>query len=259
MIRRIYGGVAAGIFFSTLVHAGVAGGLYYLLAVEKSPRVVAELDLSIAPLAPVSPALPSPPLRGAATRPKATQTEILPKRRAAPLFPVVKESPPKSESPALPVISEPPKSVEAEERQTEGEEAPSAPPEPSSRSEEGLEDQAGITEKAQEAADSSPGATGRYLLASQVARPPRWIGNLIRSSDYPRMARREGKDGRVILAALIDEAGRVEEVRLLEGSYDVLNEVALRKVRAARFTPAYDRDGRPVACKIILPIRFQLQ
>lgn len=98
-----------------------------------------------------------------------------------------------------------------------------------------------------------------YLSASQVARPPRWIGNLIGPGDYPRLARRQGKDGRVLLSVFIDEAGRVRDVRLLQGSYEVLNEVALRKVREAMFTPAQSREGRAVPCKVTLPIRFQLQ
>jgi protein TonB len=103
------------------------------------------------------------------------------------------------------------------------------------------------------------GGLGRYLPASQVAQPPRWIGNLIGPNDYPRLARREGKDGRVLLSVLIDETGRVRDVQLLQGSDEILNEVALRKVREGVFTPAQSREGRPVPCKVILPIRFQLQ
>jgi TonB family protein len=105
----------------------------------------------------------------------------------------------------------------------------------------------------------SVGGSGRYLSASQVAQPPRWVGNLIGPGDYPRLARREGKDGRVLLSVFIDETGRVRDVRLLQGSDDILNEVALRKVREAVFTPAQSQEGRPVPCKVTLPIRFQLQ
>lgn len=77
--------------------------------------------------------------------------------------------------------------------------------------------------------------------------------------DYPPAARRKGKDGRVVMSVFIDETGRVREVRLLQGSDDILNEVALRKVREALFTPAYSQEGQPVACKVTLPIRFQLE
>ena len=100
---------------------------------------------------------------------------------------------------------------------------------------------------------------GRYTPASQAARQPRWIANFITSRDYPQIARQEGKDGRVVLSVLIDAQGLVHDVRLLQGAYEALNELALRKVRQAVFSPAYDADGHPVACNVKLPIRFLLE
>ena len=100
---------------------------------------------------------------------------------------------------------------------------------------------------------------GAYIPASQTARKPRWLDNFIRPEDYPRVARETGKDGRVVLNLLIDEMGHVRAVRLLQGAYEALNEVALRKVRDAVFVPAYDKFGRAVACEVTLPIRFELR
>lgn len=99
---------------------------------------------------------------------------------------------------------------------------------------------------------------GEYVPVEQTSRKPRWIKNFITSYDYPVLARQEGKDGRVVLTVLLDREGRVRDARLLEGSYDVLNEVALRKVKQAIFTPAYNDEGAPVSCKVTLPIRFEL-
>lgn len=100
---------------------------------------------------------------------------------------------------------------------------------------------------------------GLYIPASQAARQPRWIANFITSSDYPQIARQKGKDGRVVLSVLIDAHGLVRDVRLLQGAYEELNELALRKVRQAVFSPAYDADGHPMACNVKLPIRFVLE
>jgi protein TonB len=100
---------------------------------------------------------------------------------------------------------------------------------------------------------------GQYVPASQTQRGPRWIGNMISASDYPSVARREGKDGLVVLLVRIDAEGRVRDVKLLKGSYPVLNRVALSKARKAVFTPAYDAQGMPVACEVSIPVRFQLQ
>lgn len=100
---------------------------------------------------------------------------------------------------------------------------------------------------------------GAYIPVSQASRKPRWLDHFIGPDDYPRVAREAGKDGRVVLNLLIDEMGHVRDVRLLQGAYEALNEVALRKAREAVFAPAYDKLGRAVACEVTLPIRFELR
>lgn len=100
---------------------------------------------------------------------------------------------------------------------------------------------------------------GDAIQASDAHRKPRWVGNFISAHDYPLIAAQQGKDGRVVLSVIIDSEGRVRDARLLEGSYDVLNEVALRKVREAVFSPAYDGGGNAVPCRVRLPIKFELR
>ncbi|MFO1469905.1 MAG: energy transducer TonB [Turneriella sp.] len=100
---------------------------------------------------------------------------------------------------------------------------------------------------------------GDFVQASDAHRKPRWVGNFITAGDYPLLAAQQGKDGRVVLSIIIDNEGRVREAQLLEGSYDVLNEVALAKVKDAVFSPAYDKEGNAVACKVRVPIRFELR
>ncbi|HMY11564.1 MAG TPA: energy transducer TonB, partial [Turneriella sp.] len=85
------------------------------------------------------------------------------------------------------------------------------------------------------------------------------LGFYLLRLDYPLLAAQQGKDGRVVLSVIIDSEGRVRDAQLLEGSYDALNEVALRKVRDAVFSPAYDKDGNAVACRVNVPIRFELR
>ncbi|MBV6494423.1 MAG: hypothetical protein LDLANPLL_02456 [Turneriella sp.] len=100
---------------------------------------------------------------------------------------------------------------------------------------------------------------GEFIAASDAARKPKWVGNFITANDYPLVARQQGKDGRVVLSVIIDEEGKVLDAQLLEGAYSALNEVALAKIRVARFSPAYDNEGNAVACKVRLPIRFELK
>ncbi|MFH1260234.1 MAG: energy transducer TonB [Elusimicrobiota bacterium] len=100
---------------------------------------------------------------------------------------------------------------------------------------------------------------GEYSPASQAARKPHWIGNFITPGDYPLAARQEGKEGRVVIVVRLDAEGRVYSAKILQGRCPALNAAALRKVKNAVFTPAYDGKGRPVACEVTLPIRFQLK
>ncbi len=100
---------------------------------------------------------------------------------------------------------------------------------------------------------------GDFVQASDAHRKPRWVGNFITAHDYPLIAAQQGKDGRVVLSVIIDNEGRVRDAELLEGSYDALNEVALAKVRDAVFSPAYDKDGNAVACRVRIPIKFELR
>ena len=62
-----------------------------------------------------------------------------------------------------------------------------------------------------------------------------------------------------LLARQLSGQYKVRDARLLEGSYDVFNEVALRKVYDAVFSPAYNENNDAVSCKVTLPIRFELK
>lgn len=226
--RWIGGSVAVGLVFSTLVHAGAGGGLYYALVVDQPEPIEVEIDLSMVPLIPPDPA---PPTEAPPPPPPPPPAWTLPKPEERPPPPVVEEEKPEPELPPGPVVAE---------AQPEPQDPPPAPVE-------------------QVASVSRADVERQYLSAAQLTRHPRWIKNFITDKDYPRVAEREGKDGRVVLTVFIDETGLVKDVRLMQGSYEVLNEVALRKVREAVFTPAYNAEGRPVPSKVALPIKFELQ
>ncbi|MFZ5875590.1 MAG: energy transducer TonB [Nitrospirota bacterium] len=226
--KWIGGGVTVGVLLSTLVHAGAAGGLYYAFVIDRPEPIEVDIDLSMVPLVPPDPAPPAPIQPVMPPPPPPAWT--LPKPQELPP-PVVEEEVPEPDLPPTPV---------AAETVPEPQETPPA-----------------LVE--QVAAVSRADVESQYLTADQLTRRPRWIKNFITDHDYPRVAEREGKDGRVLLTVFIDETGLVKDVRLMQGSYEVLNEVALRKVREAVFTPAYNAEGRPVPAKVALPIKFELQ
>lgn len=74
---------------------------------------------------------------------------------------------------------------------------------------------------------------------------------------YPSLARRRGKTGTVLLRLSISETGQLTKVEVLEDPGSGFSEAAVEAVRASSFTPAR-HNGRPVAVKAILPVRFTL-
>lgn len=221
-LKKILRGTTLGFLASSLAHAALAGSLYYGIIVRKPDPIVAELDLSLMPMIPMK----SNPGNGYGVKPEKRWT--LPKKEKALV--------PKS-TPIIETIEE----VIKQKNQI------TACPEPCSESQNGT-DLGGKT-------GESEGATSS---ASQAFRKPKWIKNFITPQDYPAIARQEGKDGRVVLTILINAEGRVKDARLSQGSYEVLNKVALKKVKQALFTPAYNQENQPVSCKVTLPIRFKL-
>jgi protein TonB len=76
--------------------------------------------------------------------------------------------------------------------------------------------------------------------------------------DYPDSARREGKQGRVILRILVDEKGRSKSVEVNRSSgSQALDQAAANVMKRWRFSPAHWGDT-PVESWIKIPIDFQL-
>lgn len=76
---------------------------------------------------------------------------------------------------------------------------------------------------------------------------------------YPYSARRQGRQGRVVLRVEVRPDGTAEAVSIERSSGDArLDEAALAAVRQWRFRPA-QRNGAPVAADVRVPIRFSLR
>ena len=75
---------------------------------------------------------------------------------------------------------------------------------------------------------------------------------------YPPLARRRGKEGRVVLTLLIDKTGKIEKIDVTEPAGFGLTEAAIDAVKKSTFAPAHV-NGRKVASRAVLPIRFKLE
>ncbi|GLI52674.1 energy transducer TonB [Thermodesulfovibrio yellowstonii] len=75
---------------------------------------------------------------------------------------------------------------------------------------------------------------------------------------YPQIARRLGKEGRVTLRLTLNEKGELVHIEIIEGAPYGFTESAIEAVKKSKFSPAI-KDGKPVACRAILPVRFILK
>jgi TonB family protein len=119
-----------------------------------------------------------------------------------------------------------------------------------------------LTESAEAEAQAAcpppcPETTGAYAPAGLAITPPSMI-DAIDPDDYPRAAAHQGLQGRVTAELYIDDQGRVRQVRLTQRGEEAFNQWVLEKMRACRFRPALDGQGRPMAVVYRQSFNFQL-
>lgn len=99
-----------------------------------------------------------------------------------------------------------------------------------------------------------PGSGGLDPIADINPVPLRDI-----AATYPASARRLGQQGLVRVEAVVDDTGVVtSELIAASSGFGALDNAALDAVKRTHFLPAM-KNGKPVACRIIVPIRFQLK
>jgi len=75
---------------------------------------------------------------------------------------------------------------------------------------------------------------------------------------YPKEAKQAKIEGEVLVEVMVGADGAVGETRVLK-SVPALDAAAVAAVRQWRFAPALDCWGRPIACRVVLPVRFALR
>lgn len=91
----------------------------------------------------------------------------------------------------------------------------------------------------------------------QVACLNQWMNNYIRKeTKFPELAYSIGIRDKVYVNFIISETGTVESVKLARGEYDILNDEALRVIRAMpKIVPASQKN-KPVRMSMTVPINF---
>ena len=104
-----------------------------------------------------------------------------------------------------------------------------------------------------------PAREGDYVSPSAGMRLPRSFGALIRESDYPREAKREGLEGTVVARLFIDADGSVKKVDIILSNDPRFSEVVTKRLLEARFRPARNEAGLEIPVRVEIPIRFTLK
>lgn len=81
---------------------------------------------------------------------------------------------------------------------------------------------------------------------------------LQKSINYPVQAKRMGVEGKITVAVLISDRGKVVQHKILEEGNLYLQEEAVRVVLNAKYSPA-QKDGKNVYSWVIIPVKFRLK
>lgn len=78
------------------------------------------------------------------------------------------------------------------------------------------------------------------------------------SPEIPMELSRTGGSGLVTVNFLVDEQGSVQDAKVEKTTSAMLDAPALRAVKKWKFKPA-KRDGTPVAIRVSIPIKFEVE
>lgn len=106
-------------------------------------------------------------------------------------------------------------------------------------------------------ASSGSGRGGQAGHGSPVETPFAYGSNP--PPPYPSTARRRGWEGEVLLLVEVSAAGEVSKITVKRSSnYSILDRAAINAVYRWKFQAAL-RNGRAVAGKVMVPIRFDIK
>ena len=109
------------------------------------------------------------------------------------------------------------------------------------------------------------GPKGKNLIFTSVEQVPEFPGGLNAFSHflttnirYPETARKNKKQGRVIITMVIEKDGSVTDVKIAKGISDDLDAEALRVINLSpKWSPGI-QNGKPVRVAYAVPISFTL-
>lgn len=84
------------------------------------------------------------------------------------------------------------------------------------------------------------------------------IKDVSKSIKYPAAARKEGIQGKVILAFIVEKNGTIEKTEIIESANPDLDAEAIRVIKNLKTWLPGMKNGEPVSVPFVYPITFQL-
>jgi protein TonB len=106
-----------------------------------------------------------------------------------------------------------------------------------------------------EFAPPPPAPTQTVFEVYEVDEPPQPVVQV--QPEYPEVARKAGLEGRVIVAAVVDENGNVVQASIHSSTNPIFNDAALEAAKKMKFKPARQKDIA-VKVKVLIPFVFKL-
>jgi TonB family protein len=91
----------------------------------------------------------------------------------------------------------------------------------------------------------------------EVDSPPEPIDNIARFIVYPELAKRLNVEGKVIIAALVNEQGIVTKTLIDQSSNKMFDQATIDAMTKVKFKPAM-RNGKPLKAWYSLPVEYRL-
>lgn len=83
------------------------------------------------------------------------------------------------------------------------------------------------------------------------------LGALYLNIDYPRAAREQGVEGRLLVTFTVHPSGTATDIDVIRPLHPLCDSAAVQALRTVRFAPG-QKNGTPVPVRMTLPIRFRL-
>ncbi|HSI44909.1 MAG TPA: energy transducer TonB [Methylophilus sp.] len=106
----------------------------------------------------------------------------------------------------------------------------------------------------------APAAPPKQEIVEEKEEPPKFGVAYLNNPppEYPKLAKRAGEEGRVLLKVLVSAEGRPETVEISKGSgFERLDTAAMNAVKQWRFEPAR-KGGKTLSAYVIVPLAFTL-